>query len=477
MKCKFCGNEVDTGAKYCPVCGTEVTQSNENGEGEQPAAYEDPNKEYGYGYGQPGYSQGDYGQSDGNQGSYGGYGQSDGSQGSYGGYGQSNVNQGNYGGYGQSDGNQGNYGGYGQSDVNQGNYGDYGQSDSSQGNYGGYGQQNGDQGNYGGYSQPGNNQGGYSYGQSGNDYGQPGNFFNQPAYGQPIEEISSTPYIIFSILTTICCCRVLGIVSIVYASKIKSLQRMGDYAGAKEAARKAKIFSIVGAVVGLILSVIVGVTGTIDELTSEFGNNYGGTSVMSNLLDDEDDEDEDQDEDEEKEKPAAPAVVSGDLGESWKSYTVQINETVLTFPCSIAEVEATGLVMDTENMPEDYVINKDDYELVFFDDEEYHSLMFVISNNEEEARTVRECTVNGVYVNDYDVEDGAITVVFPGGIQMGADISQVIEKWGEPDDSYEGDYSDSYSWYDGDSSNYCAVSTDPDTDKVITIDLDGQKLK
>ena len=81
MKCKFCGNEVDTGAKYCPVCGTEVTQSNENGEGEQPAAYEDPNKEYGYGYGQPGYSQEDYGQSDGNQGNYGGYGQPDSSQG------------------------------------------------------------------------------------------------------------------------------------------------------------------------------------------------------------------------------------------------------------------------------------------------------------------------------------------------------------------------------------------------------------
>ena len=44
-------------------------------------------------------------------------------------------------------------------------------------------------------------------------------------------------------------------VSIVYASKINSLQNAGDYEGAKAAAKKAKIFMIVGAVGGLIASV------------------------------------------------------------------------------------------------------------------------------------------------------------------------------------------------------------------------------
>lgn len=54
---------------------------------------------------------------------------------------------------------------------------------------------------------------------------------------------------------TLCCCLPLGIVSIVYASKINSLQNAGDYEGAKAAAKKAKIFMIVGAVGGLIASV------------------------------------------------------------------------------------------------------------------------------------------------------------------------------------------------------------------------------
>ena len=68
--------------------------------------------------------------------------------------------------------------------------------------------------------------------------------------------ISGTPYMIFSILCTLLCCLPLGIAGIVYAAKINSLQKIGDYAGAKEAAKKAKIFTIIGAVGGLIISII-----------------------------------------------------------------------------------------------------------------------------------------------------------------------------------------------------------------------------
>ena len=60
--------------------------------------------------------------------------------------------------------------------------------------------------------------------------------------------VSGTPYMIFSILCTLLCCLPLGIAGIVYAAKINSLQKIGDYAGAKEAAKKAKLFTIIGAV-------------------------------------------------------------------------------------------------------------------------------------------------------------------------------------------------------------------------------------
>lgn len=429
MKCKFCGNELEKGVKFCPVCGTEVLSEDSSANGEQPETqYEDPNKRTEYGFGQSGYSQGNYGQTD----------------------------------AAQFDSTQGNYS-YGQFDNTQGNY-NYDQSNSGNSqSENGYSQPN--------YGQSGNGYNQSNYSQSGNGYSQTN--YNQSSFGQPAEPIKSTSYLIFSILTTLCCCLPLGIVGIVYASKIDSLQRMGDYEGARDAAKKAKIFIIVGAIGGFLTSIGVGAFGMLDFM-DEFNRELTGSSIMSDVLDDEDDEDE---RDDEESASSAPVQVSEDLGDSWKGYTIQVNDTVLKFPCTIEEVEKTGLKMDTETISEDYVINKNDYDMVYFNAEDYHGLMFVVSNNTEEARTVRECTVNGVYVNDYDVEDGYITAVFPGGIQIGEDIEKVIEKWGEPDDVYEGDYSDSYNWYDGSSLNSCFVYTEPDTDKVIMIALNGQELE
>lgn len=471
MKCNFCGNEVEKDAKFCPVCGTKIMQENDDTDSLQSREQlEEPGKQSGYGYGDSDYSQGSFGQSENNQSGYG-YGQLDGSQGGYsydqpdgsqGGYsyGQPENNQGGYS-YGQSDNAQRGYG-YGQQDVSQEGQ-NYGQSDSRQGGYN-YGQENNyNQSNYG---QPDN-----GYGQPGNDYSQP--YYGQSNYGQPTEQISGTPYLIFAILTTICCCLPIGIVSIVYASKIDSLQRMGDYSGAQNAAKKAKIFSIVGAITGVIAAVVLGMTGAYDVI-EDMNSELGSTSIVSAPTEDEIDEAEENDK---EDASAAPAKVSEDLGDSWKSYTVQINDVVLAFPCSIAEVEATGLMLDTENTPEDYMINKDDYDWVFFEDSDYHALMFVMCNNTEEAKAIKDCTVNGVSVNDYDVEDGSITVIYPGGIQIGTDFETVIEKWGEPDDIYEGNYSDVYYWYDQESFNYCVVDIDPETDKVISIDLEGKELK
>lgn len=399
MKCSFCGNEVEEGAKFCPVCGTEVTSANDSERTEGTSRYEDPNGQGGYGYGQGGY-------------------------------------------------------GYGQAPAGQN-----GQFENGQSGYG-YGQTNNGQDGYS-YGQPDNGQGGYGYGQL-----DP----NQGGYGQPVKQISGTPYLIFSILVTLCCCLPLGIAGIVYASKINSLQKMGDYAGAQEAAKKAKIYMIIGAVVGLIVQIIVGTMGAKDTFADIVSDS--GFEALDDM-----DEDVDEDIDDSDKASQKPAKASKDLGESWKSYTVQINDTVLTFPCSVSDVEATGLTLDTEDTPEDYVINRDDYELVFFEDGNYNSFMFIVVNHSDEAKTVKECTVNGIYVSDYNVEDGNWTIIFPGGIQIGSDIDTVIEKWGETEDVYEGDTYTSYTWYEENNYNYCSVDVDNETGKVTNINLDGEYLE
>ena len=84
---------------------------------------------------------------------------------------------------------------------------------------------------------------------------------NNPYYGtgQTYSDqtpINWVPYLVLSIICTLCCCLPFGIVGIVYAAKINSSMAAGNYEEAKNAAKSAKIWIIASAVVGLIVEVI-----------------------------------------------------------------------------------------------------------------------------------------------------------------------------------------------------------------------------
>ena len=75
--------------------------------------------------------------------------------------------------------------------------------------------------------------------------GQP---FNYGGYAQqqsyPPDSVPN--YLVQSILVTIFCCMPLGIVAIVFAAQVNGKLAMGDYAGAVDASKKAKLFSWIG---------------------------------------------------------------------------------------------------------------------------------------------------------------------------------------------------------------------------------------
>ena len=73
---------------------------------------------------------------------------------------------------------------------------------------------------------------------------------------EPEKPINWVPYLVLSIITTVCCCLPFGIVGIVYAAKINSAVNTGDYAEAERAARTAKIWIIVSAVVGVLVNIV-----------------------------------------------------------------------------------------------------------------------------------------------------------------------------------------------------------------------------
>ena len=372
MKCSFCGNEVEKGMKYCPLCGAEVKEETPENQTPEMENHDEPNNDYSYGQSS----------SDPN----GGY-------------------------------------SYGQKDSNP----------NSSFNYGG---------------------------KSGNGHSQ----FNN---GQPEKQISGTPYIIFSILVTLCCCLPLGIVSIVYASKINSLQNAGDYEGAKAAAKKAKIFMIIGAVGGLIASVGLFATGYVSDSTT--------VQTVENMLDEDADTTDSRDdvtETDDKETTKEPVTANEDLGDSWKSYTVQINDKILTFPCTKADVEAAGLSMDTEYTAENYMVNANEYELVYFEDANDNEIMAYAINNTDTAMEVKDCLIGGVSVDDYDLENGGLTVIFPGGIQMGASKDAVTGTYGEADDTYDGDSRSMYSWYSDDSYyKSCEIDFDAESGLVCMMTM------
>ena len=108
----------------------------------------------------------------------------------------------------------------------------------------------------------------YQYGSTGQDnenpyqYGSTGQNpsagynANNGTYGQPQKPINGTTYLIFISFQHYFAVCPLGIVAIEYVNnKINSLQRNGDYAGAQNAAKKAKMFTIIGTVAALVVSI------------------------------------------------------------------------------------------------------------------------------------------------------------------------------------------------------------------------------
>lgn len=92
---------------------------------------------------------------------------------------------------------------------------------------------------------------------------------SEPVYQSSYQqgtEINWIPYLVLSIISTVCCCLPFGIVAIVFAAKINSSVNAGDYAAAEKAAKTAKIWIIVAVAVGIVWNIIqmVAIGGLMD---------------------------------------------------------------------------------------------------------------------------------------------------------------------------------------------------------------------
>lgn len=345
--------------------------------------------------------------------------------------------------------------------------------------------------------------GSYQYGAppSGPDHRQ----YNTPekgGQGRSGGGINGTLYMVFAVLTTFFCCLPLGIAAIIYAGKINEYQRRGDYAGAHDAASKSKLFSILGAAGGLVITVIyiaVFVMGAkeygflkegtfsgsgFQEFLEEYGKNYGdpGNDAAGGWGYGGQDGKRDQ-EDHDEYSGAEAAEQKDELGDTWDSYTLQINDKVVTLPCRIRDLEAAGLEMDKDETPENDAVDAGESVTGYFEDRNDNYIIVDMVNTTEDRLPVKDCLVGKITAMDYSISekgrDGRITVILPGGIRIGTDQEELLGKYGKTDDVYEGDNLLTYVWHkeEGGHHSECEIDMDAGSRQITGITIRNHEVK
>ena len=104
------------------------------------------------------------------------------------------------------------------------------------------------------YGEPNNYEYGQGYGQQNQNYNQQNQgYYQQNNFnGMPQKPVNWVPYLILSIISTLCCCLPFGVVGIVFSAKINSAMLAGNLEEAQNNAKMARIWIIVSFAIGLL---------------------------------------------------------------------------------------------------------------------------------------------------------------------------------------------------------------------------------
>lgn len=70
-------------------------------------------------------------------------------------------------------------------------------------------------------------------------------------------QVKPSNYLILAIVTTFFCCQITGVVSIIYAARVNAKWDGGDYEGAEQDSKNAKLWGLIGLIGGGILILFV----------------------------------------------------------------------------------------------------------------------------------------------------------------------------------------------------------------------------
>ena len=125
------------------------------------------------------------------------------------------------------------------------------------------------------YAESNNYEYGQGYGQQNQNYEQQNKNYTQQNRGyyqqnnfngMPQKPVNWVPYLVLSIISTLCCCLPFGVVGIVFSAKINSAMLAGNLEEAQNNAKMARIWIIVSFAIGLLtwlIYMVLIVTGAV----------------------------------------------------------------------------------------------------------------------------------------------------------------------------------------------------------------------
>ncbi|QJP33133.1 CD225/dispanin family protein [Nonlabens sp. Ci31] len=99
---------------------------------------------------------------------------------------------------------------------------------------------------------------------------------NQPQHSQQFNSGNASgpapkTWLAESIIVTILCCQIFGIIAIIYSSQVESKHRIGDIQGALDSSRKAKNWVIAAVATGVVLIAVFFFTGILAAIADGGG--------------------------------------------------------------------------------------------------------------------------------------------------------------------------------------------------------------
>lgn len=129
----------------------------------------------------------------------------------------------------------------------------------------------------------------------------------------------------------------------------------------------------------------------------------------------------------------------------WKSYQFVVNGKTITLPCTYSELKsATGFSLKSAD--EKSYLEKGYYTTANMYKSDKLALYIELLNETDGDATYADCTVTSITQSEYQVEQGAAKITFPGGLQVGQalTVEQAKQMFGEPTDTYHYDGGSDY---------------------------------